>query len=101
MAVSGAAASSNMGANSIKPLTPTLAILNVRLGYWVANPRRLAPNGKPRSMLVSLFISVFEQLYFLQELFGLMRENTEIVYPPTAVTSRISASTSCSGAAAA
>ena len=42
MAVSGAAASSNMGANSIKALTPTLAILNVRLGYWVANPRQLA-----------------------------------------------------------
>ncbi len=76
MAVSGAAASSNMGANSIKPLTPTLAILNVRLGYWVANPRRLVQDGKPRSM----FASVFEQLYFLQELFGLMREDSEIVY---------------------
>jgi hypothetical protein len=42
MAVSGAAASSNMGASSIKALTPTLAILNVRLGYWAANPRQLA-----------------------------------------------------------
>jgi predicted acylesterase/phospholipase RssA len=76
MAVSGAAASSNMGANSIKPLTPTLAILNVRLGYWVANPRRLVQDGKPRSV----FASLFEQLYFLQELFGLMREDSEIVY---------------------
>ena len=35
MAISGAAASSNMGANSIRPLTPTLALLNVRLGYWL------------------------------------------------------------------
>ena len=38
MAVSGAAASSNMGAQSIKALTPTLAILNIRLGYWVRKP---------------------------------------------------------------
>jgi hypothetical protein len=72
MAVSGAAASSNMGANSIKALTPTLAILNVRLGYWVANPRQLALARKP--------LSVFDQLYFLQELFGLMRENSDTVY---------------------
>ena len=47
MAVSGAAASSNMGANSIKALTPTLAILNVRLGYWMANPRQPAQDRKP------------------------------------------------------
>ena len=72
MAVSGAAASSNMGANSIKALTPTLAILNVRLGYWVANPRQLALARKP--------LSIFDQLYFLQELFGLMRENSDTVY---------------------
>jgi predicted acylesterase/phospholipase RssA len=72
MAVSGAAASSNMGANSIKALTPTLAILNVRLGYWVANPRLLALARKP--------LSIFDQLYFLQELFGLMRENSDTVY---------------------
>jgi len=72
MAVSGAAASSNMGANSIKALTPTLAILNVRLGYWVANPRQLA--------LARKSLSVWDQFYFLQELFGLMRENSETVY---------------------
>jgi hypothetical protein len=41
MAISGAAASSSMGTQSIKPLTPTLAILNVRLGYWLRNPKRL------------------------------------------------------------
>ena len=35
MAISGAAFSSNMGASSIRPLTPTLAILNVRTGYWL------------------------------------------------------------------
>ena len=72
MAISGAAASSNMGASSIKPLTPTLAILNIRLGYWIANPRQLARDRKRTSVL--------DQLYFLEELFGLMREDSETVY---------------------
>jgi hypothetical protein len=58
MAISGAAASSNMGANSIRPLTPTLAILNVRLGYWVANRRQLAQGRK--------LSSFFDQFYFLK-----------------------------------
>ena len=76
MAVSGAAASSNMGANSIKALTPTLAILNVRLGYWAANPRQLVRDRKPSSV----FASVFDQFYFLQELLGLMRETSNTIY---------------------
>jgi hypothetical protein len=76
MAVSGAAASSNMGSSSIKALTPTLAILNVRLGYWVANPRQLAQDRKPSSV----FASAFDQFYFLQELLGLMRENSNTIY---------------------
>ena len=39
MAISGAAVSSNMGSNSIAAMAPTLALLNVRLGYWLINPR--------------------------------------------------------------
>jgi hypothetical protein len=42
MAASGAAASANMGADTIKPVVPALAILNVRLGYWLVNPRKVA-----------------------------------------------------------
>jgi len=38
MAISAAAVSSNMGALTIKPLAFTLAVLNVRLGYWLGNP---------------------------------------------------------------
>ena len=76
MAVSGAAASANMGASSIKALTPTLAILNVRLGYWVANPRHLAQDRKHSSV----FASVFDQFYFVQELLGLMRESSDLIY---------------------
>lgn len=37
MAISGAAASSNMGSESIRPLRFTLAFFNVRLGFWFPN----------------------------------------------------------------
>jgi hypothetical protein len=76
MAVSGAAASSNMGSSSIKALTPTLAILNIRLGYWLQNPRQIAEMGKRRSFLAG----VMDQFYFLKEMFGRMREDAEIIY---------------------
>ena len=45
MATSVAAASSNMGSATIKPLTPTLAPLNIRLGYWLRNPKWVAKKG--------------------------------------------------------
>jgi hypothetical protein len=48
MAISGAAASSNMGSASIRPLRPTLALLNIRLGYWLKNPRYVASNGRAK-----------------------------------------------------
>ncbi|UIL29529.1 hypothetical protein LZK75_09980 [Rhizobium leguminosarum] len=41
MATSGAAASANMGNHTIRILTFSLSMLNVRLGYWLANPNRL------------------------------------------------------------
>jgi predicted acylesterase/phospholipase RssA len=71
MAVSGAAASSNMGAESIKPLTPTLAMLNIRLGYWLRNPLRVAKGGS-RNILANF--------YFLAELLGRLNEKRKSVY---------------------
>ncbi|MDL2408668.1 hypothetical protein PY650_24095 [Rhizobium calliandrae] len=41
MATSGAAASANMGNHTVRILTFSLSLLNVRLGYWLANPARL------------------------------------------------------------
>ena len=41
MAVSGAAASANMGRSTIKVLRFSLSLLNIRLGYWLANPGKL------------------------------------------------------------
>ena len=59
VAISGAAASANMGRNTNPAFRFLLALINVRLGYWLANPRRVAchpeefarsfwRNGRPR-----------------------------------------------------
>jgi hypothetical protein len=86
MAVSGAAASSSMGAESIKPLTPTLALLNIRLGYWLRNPTRVKEAGPANRSSTSLFArvrrrhNVFANYYFLLELFGLLNEKQKSVY---------------------
>jgi hypothetical protein len=42
MAISGAAAAPNMGMASIRPLSPTIALLNVRLGRWIRHPLDIA-----------------------------------------------------------
>lgn len=42
MAVSGAAASPNMGSFTSRPLVFLMATLNVRMGYWIPNPRWIA-----------------------------------------------------------
>ncbi|RXT35276.1 patatin-like phospholipase family protein [Bradyrhizobium betae] len=70
MAISGAAASSNMGSNSIRALTPTLALLNVRLGYWLRNPRYVSARWFRR----------FSPLYFWSEISGRLYENSDGVY---------------------
>jgi predicted acylesterase/phospholipase RssA len=99
MATSGAAVSSSMGAETIKPLTATLALLNVRLGYWLRNPnelqfakRRSAINrliGKSEWLNKKLRLAARRKIdrrnpwanyYFIAELFGLLSENFKSVY---------------------
>jgi patatin-like phospholipase len=75
MAVSGAAASSNMGSATIKPLTPTLAILNVRLGFWLLNPIKVA--GALKRAWLWKFV---DKLYFTKEMLGLLTEKSSIIY---------------------
>ncbi len=79
MAISGAAASSNMGASSIRPLTPTLALLNVRLGYWLKNPRFYSPSAtlNPRGSKLRDWMSKF---YLWSEITGRLYENADEVY---------------------
>lgn len=75
MAVSGAAASANMGANTVRPLTPTLTLLNVRLGFWLNNPNSLSLLQRIASKPVNLL-----NIYFFREMFGLLDEKSRIVY---------------------
>ncbi|GJD35432.1 patatin-like phospholipase family protein [Methylobacterium aerolatum] len=46
MAISGAAAAPNMGMASVQPLSPTIALFNVRLGRWLLHPRKIAEEAR-------------------------------------------------------
>ena len=93
MAISGAAASSNMGSSSIKALTPTLALLNVRLGYWLKNPRYVDERVRPQRRSTPIF--------FWSEISGRLYENSDSVYlTDGGHIEKSSASTSCCAAAA-
>jgi Patatin-like phospholipase len=60
MAISGAAAAPQMGTGTLKNFSFWLALFNVRLGYWVRNPRIAATKrGSPPGLS-----------YLLQEMFG-------------------------------
>jgi hypothetical protein len=85
MAISGAAAASNMGSRSIRPLRPTLALLNVRLGYWLRNPRYAGSHSLTKSS--SWFWQSLKALrragltlFLWSEITGRLYENSDDVY---------------------
>ena len=84
MAISGAAVSSNMGVHSVRLLTPTLAILNVRLGYWMKNPAFWAPTGAVttgRGSYPRAWMPKHRSTLFLwSEITGRLYENADEVY---------------------
>jgi hypothetical protein len=75
LAISGAAISPNMGSLTIRPLSLSLAILNIRLGYWLRNPRWIVGN-RP------LFKRLFDIRSFLlfKEMFSFISEKSRTVY---------------------
>jgi len=74
MAISGAAISANMGSSTLRLLSPTLALLNVRLGYWLPNPRWLAGRGRVRRALTGLARGVTENLFLAREMLNTLDE---------------------------
>ncbi len=74
MAISGAAASPNMGYHTSAPLAFLMTIFNVRLGWWIENPkyahRADHRYGGPQSGL----------LYLMLELFGRTTDQSRYVY---------------------
>jgi hypothetical protein len=63
MAISGAAANPNAGYHTSAPLAFLMTILNVRLGWWLGNPRRASKSKLPgpRFALGSLLGELFAQ----------------------------------------
>lgn len=75
MAISGAAAAPNMGTTTIGPLVFIMALLNIRLGYWLPNPQKLQKTLRNKISFNINFnrwspLSGVGPLYLLYELFG-------------------------------
>ncbi|MEQ1950049.1 patatin-like phospholipase family protein [Mesorhizobium yinganensis] len=73
-AISGAAVSSSMGRIGIGLLGPTLALLNLRLGFWLVNPRNLSPLREKRRWHELL------RLYLFNEAFGRLDAQSARIY---------------------
>lgn len=66
MAISGAAASTNMGVHTMRKFRFLLALLNVRLGYWMRNPVSSLRN----------FLNAPGPQYLFREMTGWMHEKS-------------------------
>lgn len=75
-AISGAAVSSAMGRAGVAVLAPTLALLNVRLGFWARNPKCAHPPARLRQAQRD----DWKLLYLFFEAFGQLNENRSKVY---------------------
>jgi len=74
LAISGAAASPNMGYNSSPIVTLLLALFNVRLGWWLGNP------GTPGNRTYGQEGPTIAILPFVYEMFGQTTDRREYVY---------------------
>jgi hypothetical protein len=80
MAISGAAASANMGGNTVRLLSPTLSLLNVRLGYYLKNPAFIAPARNVRERLAAWRGELADRFFLLIEMFNGLTERRRNVY---------------------
>jgi hypothetical protein len=72
MAISGAAASPNMGFHSSPAVGFLMTVFNVRLGQWLGNPRHSKTSGRPTPL--------FGLPYLLNELLGGTDDTARYVY---------------------
>jgi hypothetical protein len=80
IAISGAAVSANMGSSTVRLLSPTLALLNFRLGYWLRNPRDLAKASGMEGALGEAWRSFKGKFYLLAEMLNLLDETSAHIY---------------------
>ncbi|MDJ0837283.1 MAG: hypothetical protein QNK37_12255 [Acidobacteriota bacterium] len=71
VAVSGAAAAPNMGRFTSRPLRFILSMLNIRLNYWLPNPK-----GIERRLGFGRNMRRVGPLYLIREMFGGLSENS-------------------------
>jgi hypothetical protein len=76
MAISGAAVAANMGNSTLRALSPTLALLNIRLGYWLRNPRDLAIQRGFMQRARELGQRLIQRFYLLREMLNLLDEKS-------------------------
>lgn len=83
-AISGAAVSSSMGRFNLGLLSPTLALLNLRLGFWMINPRYLQQQYQKKSgdnpVKDTRRWDEILRFYLLHEAFGLLRADSPKIY---------------------
>jgi hypothetical protein len=80
MAISGAAVSANMGGSTIRLLSPTLALLNIRLGYWLRNPRDLARTVTLSRAIRNSLSLLTQKFYLFMEMFNQPDETSRDIY---------------------
>lgn len=88
MAISSAAAAPNMGAATITSMTALMTILNVRMGFWIPQPGRLAewlgldaadPETAPRRSGLGLLRWRAGPLYLRHEMLGNLHSGSALV----------------------
>lgn len=79
MAISGAAVSANMGSATIRLMSPTLALLNIQLGYWLRNPLDLATATRGWRTIDSALAWLFGKFYLLGEMLNQIDEKSRDV----------------------
>ena len=80
MAISGAAASPNMGYHSSSIVTLILALFNVRLGWWLGNPRRSQRTLLSQRPIYNCDGPALAATPLLAECFGLTNKRTRFIY---------------------
>lgn len=77
IATSGAAVSANMGSHTVRALSPTLSLLNVRLGYWIRNPKKVLP---PKNLLHLVWRGFWDRAFLLKEMLNRADETSRLLY---------------------
>jgi hypothetical protein len=84
MAISGAAVSPNMGYHSSPPLAFLLTVFNIRLGWWLGNPK---PGETPADEKSSPLLPAWKKagprfglFSLLAELFGVTSDRSQYIY---------------------